>query len=137
MNSTLFKTGAEWFLRVALAVTFLSAVADRFGWWGGPGAAGVAWGDWAHFQSYSDLLNVWAPAFLKPWLARVATGAEIVLGIGLLVPYRTKWVAALSGALLVIFAVSMTLALGPKPPLDYSVWVGAAAAFLLATTTRH
>ncbi len=36
-------------LRWALAVTILSAVADRFGLWGPPGTANVSWGDWPHF----------------------------------------------------------------------------------------
>ena len=31
---------ASWFARVALAAAFLSAVADRFGVWGGPGTEG-------------------------------------------------------------------------------------------------
>lgn len=136
MSSNIFRTGAEWFLRLALAAAFLSAVADRFGFWGPSGASGVAWGDWASFQSYADILNGWAPAALRPGMAMAATGAEIVLGIGLLVPYRTRYTALFSGLLLLVFAVSMTVALGPKAPLDYSVWVGAAAAFLLATTVR-
>jgi hypothetical protein len=32
-------------LRVALAFSFLSAVADRFGLWGQFGVDGVSWGD--------------------------------------------------------------------------------------------
>ena len=44
-------------LRWALAVTILSAVADRFGIWGPPGATNVAWGDWAHFVAYTPWWN--------------------------------------------------------------------------------
>jgi hypothetical protein len=40
---------AQLLLRLALGVTLLSAVADRFGIWGPPGAATVSWGDWTHF----------------------------------------------------------------------------------------
>src|SRR5215469_6204298 len=36
-------------LRLALGVTLLSAVADRFGIWGPPGAGAVSWGDWTYF----------------------------------------------------------------------------------------
>jgi hypothetical protein len=43
---------AAWLLRLALAVSFLSAVADRFGLRGAPGDPGVAWGDWPHFLDY-------------------------------------------------------------------------------------
>jgi len=32
------------FLRLALGLSFLSAVADRFGWWGAFGHPNVAWG---------------------------------------------------------------------------------------------
>jgi len=32
-------------IRYTLAITFLSAVADRFGFWGSPGEANVAWGN--------------------------------------------------------------------------------------------
>ena len=35
-------------LRVALAFSFLSAVADRFGLWGQFGVAGMTWGDCFH-----------------------------------------------------------------------------------------
>ncbi|WP_435522646.1 hypothetical protein [Chryseobacterium indoltheticum] len=39
--------------------------------------------------------------------------------------------------LLLVFAfLSMSIALGIKAPLDYSVWVGSAAAFLLATLDK-
>src|SRR5947209_12295890 len=33
------------FLRLALGVTFLAAVSDRFGMWGPPGSPNVAWGN--------------------------------------------------------------------------------------------
>jgi hypothetical protein len=42
--------------------------------------------------------------------------------------------ALLSGALLLLFALTMTFALGIKAPLSYSVYVGAAAAFYLGAT---
>jgi|GEM_PF-4088408 hypothetical protein len=37
------------FLRLALGVTFLTAVGDRFGPWGQFGTTKVAWGDFARF----------------------------------------------------------------------------------------
>jgi hypothetical protein len=37
--------------------------------------------------------------------------------------------------LLLLFAAAMTAALGPKAPLDYSVYAAAAAAFLVAAAT--
>lgn len=129
-------TGAEWFLRIALAAGYLSAVADRFGFWGPPGAPNVAWGAWQPFLEYASLLNGYAPASVRPALAWTATVAEVVLAAGLLVGWRLGWFAAASGVLLSIFAVTMVAALGVKPPLDYSVFTGAAASFLLAAYRR-
>lgn len=36
-----FHLATEWFFRLVLSFAFLSAVADRFGLWGGPGAPEV------------------------------------------------------------------------------------------------
>lgn len=129
-------TGAEWFLRIALAAAYLSAVADRFGLWGPPGSPGVAWGAWQPFLEYASLLNGFAPESIRPALAWTATIAEVVLAAGLLIGWRLGWFAAASGALLSIFGVTMIAALGVKPPLDYSVFTGAAASFLLAAHRR-
>jgi hypothetical protein len=65
----------------------------------------------------------------------VATIAEVVLAILLLVGYRVVWTATASGILLLLFALAMTVALGPKAPLDYSVYAAAAAAFLVAANS--
>jgi quercetin dioxygenase-like cupin family protein/uncharacterized membrane protein YphA (DoxX/SURF4 family) len=91
------------FARLALAAGFLSAVADRFGWWGSPGTA------------------AWA-----------ATSAESLLGLTLLVGVLVRWSAWAAAALLVGFGLSMGLFLGWEAPLSYSVFAAAAAALLLA-----
>lgn len=129
-------SATTWLLRIALAGGFLSAVADRFGVWGSYGSPGVAWGDWSHFRAYSDLLNGWQPAALRPASAVSATLAEALLGIGLLTRWFTPVIATLSGGLLLVFAITMTLVIGPKPPLDYSVWTAAGGAFALALLSR-
>jgi uncharacterized membrane protein YphA (DoxX/SURF4 family) len=121
--------------RVALAAGFLSAVADRFGVWGKPGKPGVAWGDWSHFVTYTATLNWFLPARIVPAVAAVATLAEVAFAVLLLVGYRLAWTATASGVLLLLFAAAMTAALGPKAPLDYSVYAAAAAAFLVAAAT--
>ena len=124
--------GVAWFLRIALAAGFLSAVADRFGMWGLPGAPGVAWGEWGAFLGSVAQLNWFAPAFLIPPLAWIATAAEVALAIALLVGWKLRWTAIASGLLLLAFALTMTMADGIKGPLDYSVFTAAAAAFGLA-----
>lgn len=120
-------------LRLALGVTFLSAVADRFGLWGANGEAGVAWGDFAHFTAYTAKLNWFVPASLIPILAWTATIAEFALGLGLMIGLFTRAAALLSALMLLVFALTMTIALGVKAPHDYSVFSAAAGAFLLST----
>jgi uncharacterized membrane protein YphA (DoxX/SURF4 family) len=118
-------------LRLALGVNFLSAVADRFGLWGPAGRENVAWGDFAHFTQYTGQLNPWAPAALIPTLAWVSTGAELVLGVALILGLFTQWAALLSGILLLLFAGGMSIGTGFKSALDASVFSAAAAAFAL------
>jgi len=124
-------------LRVALAAGFLSAAADRFGLWGKPGAPGVAWGDWSHFISYTAKLNWFLPRSLIQPVGAVTTLLETILAIGLLAGYCPRRFAFASSGLLLLFALSMTVAIGIKPPLDYSVYAAAAAAALLGTVSSR
>ena len=121
------------FLRVALAASFLSAVADRFGVWGPAGTPGVAWGGFDPFLAYTGDMLWYLPAGLVKIAGWAATVAEIALAIGLLAGVWLRAFAFASGILLTVFAVSMTAAFGAEAPLSYSVWTAAAAAFLLAS----
>jgi uncharacterized membrane protein YphA (DoxX/SURF4 family) len=121
------------FLRLALAAGFLSAVADRFGLWGPAGTPGVSWGGFAPFLDYTGKLLWFLPAGLVPAAGWASTVLEIALAVGLLVGVRLRAVAVATGVLLLVFAVTMTVALGPEPPLSSSVWSAAAGAFLLAS----
>ena len=123
-------------LRLALAVTLLSAVADRFGIWGPSGATNVAWGDWPHFVAYTAKVNSFLPQGLAPTLAVMATAAELVLGVALVLGVFPRLVAWAATALFGLFAVTMTVSFGIKAPLNFSVFVDAAAAFVLATWPR-
>ena len=134
MNSAMVVGAAQLFLRVALAAGFLSAVADRFGLWGPAGAANVAWGAWQPFVDYVAKLNWFAPPAFIPILAWTSTVAEVVLAIGLLIGWQLRWFALAAGLLLLSFAITMTLALGVKAPLDFSVFAAAGGAFLLAAS---
>lgn len=134
MNSATVVGAAQYFLRLALAAGFLSAVADRFGLWGPAGAANVAWGAWQPFVDYVAKLNWFAPPASIPIFAWAATVAEMVLGIGLLIGWQLRWFALAAGLLLLSFAITMTLALGVKAPLDFSVFAAAGGAFLLAAS---
>jgi len=128
---------AQFFVRLAVGSAFLSAVADRFGYWGAPGQPGVAWGNWDNFAAYTHQLNFFLGEQLSNLLAVAATILETLLGLLLILGYRTKLAAWGAGFLLICFALGMTLALGIKAPFDYSVWVGAGACFLLASQNRY
>ena len=132
MTKARIMGAAQWFLRLTLAAGFLAAVADRFGLWGPPGASNVAWGDWQSFVEYVAILNWFAPEPVIPALAWAATLAELLVALGLLIGWQLRWVALAGGLLLLSFALTMTMALGIKAPLDFSVFGVAAGAFLLA-----
>lgn len=125
-----------WLLRIALSTAFLSAVADRFGLLGGPGAENIAWGAWQPFVDYTATLLFFLPAGLVSASAIMATVAEVVLGLWLLTAWQTRWAAWASAALLLSFGLSMTVALGIKAPLNYSVFTAMAAAVALASIVR-
>ena len=121
------------FLRLALGISFLSAIADRFGLWGVYGQPNVAWGNYARFVAYTAKLNWFLPAATIPALAIISTAAETLFGLLLVLGWKIRITALLSGLLLTTFALAMTMALGVKAPLDFSVFSAAGGALLLAT----
>jgi hypothetical protein len=130
MECNLIRVGS-WLLRIALAIGFLSAVADRFGLWGPPGSPGVSWGDLTRFNAYVAKLNWFMPARMIPVVGWASTVAETGLALTPLIGWKLRWVSLASALLLLSFAATMTVALGSKAPLTFSVFTAAAAAFLL------
>lgn len=116
------------YARWALGAAFLSGIASRFGLWGRE----VGYGNFANFVQYTAEVNAFMPAFTIPFLAWSATGAELVLGIALLLGVWPRWVAIGSAALLALFGLAMAISQGLKSPLDYSVFSASACALLLA-----
>jgi uncharacterized membrane protein YphA (DoxX/SURF4 family) len=123
------------FLRFALGLSFLAAVADRFGLWGPFGQPNVAWGDFSRFVDYTAKLNWFLPHAVIPTLAGIATLAEALLGLLLLTGWRLRIIAFVSGVLLLVFGLAMTFALGIKAPLNFSVFSAAGGGFLLAASS--
>ena len=117
------------FLRLAISASFLSAVADRFGWWG---ADVSVWGNWNKFVDYTGLIIPWLPGVLISFAAAMATGAEIIFAVCLLIGFRTELVARGSGLMLLAFGLSMAFSTGIKGALDYSVFTASAGAFALS-----
>ena len=128
-----FAGYASLLLRIGLGAGFLSAVADRLGLWGAFGQPNVEWGNFSRFLEYTHTLNWYLPAGMILPLGIIATGAEILFGLLLVVGWRTRVAALLSGLLLLTFGVSMTLALGIKAPLNFAVLTGIGGALLLAS----
>jgi uncharacterized membrane protein YphA (DoxX/SURF4 family) len=124
------------FARLALATGFLAAVADRFGFWGPYGSPNASWGDFTHFIAYTARVNSFLPAGWAPFLALVATVAELSLGLALLFGIWLRVAAAGGAILLLMFASAMTVSFGIKQPLNYSVFSATAAALLLFVTER-
>lgn len=122
------------FLRLALSVTMLSAVADRLGFWSKENSS---WGSMTSFEEYTRKLTFFLPEALSTFSAYAATFFEILFPLMLIIGFKTRIAAFGSSILLLIFAVSMVMALGPKAPFDYSVWVGSAGALLLAVQQRY
>lgn len=117
------------FLRFAIGIGFLSAVADRFGLWP---AEISAWGNWENFLEYTAVLNPFIPKMLIPTFGVIATSAELLFGLCLIIGFKTELIAKLSGTLMLIFALAITFSTGIKGAFDYSVFAASAAAFALS-----
>jgi uncharacterized membrane protein YphA (DoxX/SURF4 family) len=103
----------------------------REGLWGVYGQPNVSWGNYARFVDYTAELNWFLPAAMIPALAIIATAAETLLGLLLVLGWKTRITALLSGVLLTTFALTMTMALGVKAPLNFSVFSAAGGALFL------
>lgn len=123
-------------LRLSLAAGFLSAVADRFGWWKPFGQG--SWGSMSRFADYSHQLVPFASGWLLTIVVWTATVTETTLGVLLLAGWRPKLVGAATCLVLMIFGTAMAVSLGMESPLSDSVFSAASAAAgyaVLGTTT--
>ena len=125
------------YLRLALGTGFLSAVADRFALWGPIGTPSVAWGNFHNFLAYTAKLNPWFPSSWIPTIGWIATLCEFCLGAALIIGYRTRMAAVLSGLLTLAFGLGMVFGVGIHAPLNYSVFAVSAGALLLAGSEKY
>ncbi|KAA2256141.1 DoxX family membrane protein [Solihabitans fulvus] len=123
-------------VRLLMAAEFLLAVCDRFGVFGAPGAAGVSWGDFAHFVDYTRSMTTFLPGGLAWPLAVAATVAELGLGLALLLGLRTRLAAQAAAGLLAVYGVSMTISLPAAEQFHYVVFVLCGGMLVLATLDR-
>jgi uncharacterized membrane protein YphA (DoxX/SURF4 family) len=113
-------------LRLSLAAAFLSAVADRFGWWEPFGQG--SWGSMGAFTDYTHQLVPFASGWLLTVIVWAATATESTLGVLLLTGWRPKLVGAATCLVLIAFGTAMAVSLGIESPLSYSVFSAASAA---------
>jgi hypothetical protein len=111
---------------LSLAAAFLSAVADRFGWWKPFGQG--SWGSMGAFADYAHQLVPFASGWLLTVIVWVATATETTLAVLLLTGWRPKVVGVATCLVLLIFGTAMAVSLGVESPLSYSVFSAASAA---------
>ncbi|WP_231983605.1 hypothetical protein [Mycobacterium sp. E2733] len=122
-------------LRLSLASAFLSAVADRFGWWKPFGQG--SWGSIGAFAGYVHQLVPFASGWLLTVIVWAATATEATLAVLLLAGWQPKLVGMATCLVLIIFGTAMAVSLGFESPLSYSVFsaASAAAAYAILGTT--
>jgi len=131
------KNTFQLYLRLALGVGFILPVLDRLGYLGLPGEANVGWGNWSNFVDYTHSLMPYLNRDFANISGVIATIGEVVFGILLIIGYKTKYAAIGSGALTLVFALSMLFFAGYRAPFNYSVFVCSAASFLLSCIENY
>lgn len=128
-----FAPLAQLFTRLALGLGFLLPVFDRLGIMGPPGSAQAAWGDWPHFVAYTHSLMPFTSLNIANIAGLIATIAECVPGVCLIVGYKVKWMGLGAAAITITFAVFMIASSGIGAPFKYPVFVFTGAGLLLFT----
>lgn len=130
-GSTPIRVGG-WVMASLLALDFAGAVADRFGAFGPPGAAGVSWGSWAVFVDYTQVMLGGSPRPLATAAAVAATGVEVLLAVALVTGYRRRWTGKVTAGLLAIYLLAMALTIGPDEVATYAIPVLIGGALLVS-----
>lgn len=127
-----FKT-PQFLVRIALGIGFLVTVSDRLGFLGSIGTNNVEWGSWDNFISYTATLMPFLDKPIVNIMGSVATLAEAVIGILLIIGFKTRQAAIGSCLLTLVFALAMSFFLGIKAPVNFAVFPVCTASLLLAT----
>lgn len=124
---------AQLFLRLALGIGFILPVLDRLGMLGAPGEPNVGWGNWTNFVDYTNSLMPYLNHNIANIMGIIATVAEIIFGVLLIIGFKIKMTAYGIFLLTLSFALSMLIFAGYRAPFNYSVFTASAASLLLAT----
>ena len=134
MNSS--KT-PQLLLRIALGIGFLTPVSDRLGFLGPFGGRNIEWGNWDNFINYTGTLMPFLDKPAVNIMGGIATVAESVIGILLIIGFKTRLTAISSCVLTLIFATTMSLFIGIKAPINFATFPVCAASLLLATIPAY
>lgn len=124
---------AQIFLRLALGIGFILPVLDRLGMLGAAGDPNVGWGNWTNFIDYTNSLMPYLNHNMANIMGVIATVAEIIFGVLLIIGFKIRITAYGSFLLTLSFALSMLIFAGYRAPFNYSVFTASAASLLLAT----
>jgi len=111
----MLRLGA-WIVRLALALAFVSLVANRLRLGGVTGA---------------EAALAWLPEAIQRVGNWVITVAEILLGLALLTGWQARWAALLSAIVFFLHGVVWCVSVGLAAPPAYFAFAAASAAFLL------
>lgn len=101
-------------LCLALGMGFLSAVSDRLGFLGPFGNPNIEWGNWDSFIQYTGTLMPFLDKPAVTIMGGIAMIAEAVIGILLIIGYKTRMDAISNCLLTLVSALSMMVFLGIK-----------------------
>ena len=123
----------QFLLRLSVGVGFITPVLDRLGFLGPLGDRNIEWGNWDNFISYTGTLMPFLDKPAVNVMGVLATIAETVIGISLIIGFKTRLAAIGSFLLTLTFASLMSIFLGPKLPINFATFSVCTASLLLAT----
>lgn len=119
-------------LRIALGIGFLVTVGDRIGFFGAFGTRNVEWGNWERFIDYTTTMMPFLDRPAVNIMGTIATLAEAIIGLLLIIGFKTRISAIASFILTIIFTLAMSIFLGIKAPINFSVLTVITASLLLS-----
>ena len=126
-----FAKGGIYFAKVSLAISYLSAVFDRFGFWGHAGETGVSWGSMTQFFKHVSILCPWAPENMIPIIGWVVTVLEAVIALSYIINANNKFINIANIFILILFIISMSLFQSIKMMINFNVIVCFSTALLI------
>ena len=126
-----FAKGGIYFAKVSLAISYLSAVFDRFGFWGHFGETGVSWGSMTQFFKHVSTLCPWAPENMIPVIGWVVTVLEALIALAYIINAKNKIINYANIFLLILFIISMSFFQSIKMMINFNVIVCFSTALLI------